>query len=652
MAFISVAPHGEDALLWPVLGHVEPGRYIDVGVRDPDRDSVTKAFYERGWRGLNLAASREGLVLSRQFRPDDVNLEPSIRLGDAWRSHVEGEIHLLSVGPGADERTVLASLDFGHQRPWIVVLSGVADRREPNSADCQDSLTVAGYALTHRTDASRIYVAQERAGLFNALATGGASIVDALSGHATAEESRMLRRQRDALLAIVSSRNGAFDASRHRHLEPYLDGPIPTLGAPASQLCTDSQLEEPLYRRWCGLLRESPCAHRKQWEFVYIMQALWSRGLLKPGARGLGFGCGNEPLAAAIAAYGCEVVATDLDPDDQRSKDWRETDQHAEGRVEALNSRRICTPDRFAKLVTYRNVDMNRIPEDLRDFDFTWSSCALEHIGSIRHGLDFIHNSMRCLKPGGWAIHTTEFNLTSNDATLESAGLSYFRVFDLETVAAELTQQGHAVEPFNFNPGKALLDQYVDVPPFEFSVHLRLRALDHTITSVGLLVRKATTPGIEPRASLDDSHARALESRVAGIEADPHDVANFIEAARLLDAVGDGGRARQCLEVGLDQNPRAHALWQELVHWSASRGDAAGAAMDARHALAQLPAGGHGDWHVRVATACLARGAVDDARDVLERGAAFFPDHARLRQLTAALPLGMLLGFTVVQTRA
>ena len=112
--------------------------------------------------------------------------------------------------------------------------------------------------------------------------------------------------------------------------------------------------------------------------------------------------------------YGCEVVATDLDPDDTRSKDWQDTDQHASGRVEALNSRGICPSDRFFRQVRYRNVDMNFIPEDLRDFDFVWSSCALEHIGSLRHGLDFILHAMDCLKPGGWAIHTTEFNLTSN----------------------------------------------------------------------------------------------------------------------------------------------------------------------------------------------------------------------------------------------
>ena len=44
-----------------------------------------------------------------------------------------------------------------------------------------------------------------------------------------------------------------------------------------------------------------------------IAQALYERGKLKPGSRGLGFAVGKEPLSDLFASFGCDVVATDLE---------------------------------------------------------------------------------------------------------------------------------------------------------------------------------------------------------------------------------------------------------------------------------------------------------------------------------------------------
>jgi hypothetical protein len=54
MSFISYAQNYEDVMLWRALKHVQHGFYIDVGANDPTDDSVTKAFYVRGWRGINV----------------------------------------------------------------------------------------------------------------------------------------------------------------------------------------------------------------------------------------------------------------------------------------------------------------------------------------------------------------------------------------------------------------------------------------------------------------------------------------------------------------------------------------------------------------------------------------------------------------------
>ena len=62
-------------MLWRALCNVKHGFYVDVGAQDPVKDSVTKAFYERGWRGINLEPVQHYYELLIQHRPEDVNLQ-------------------------------------------------------------------------------------------------------------------------------------------------------------------------------------------------------------------------------------------------------------------------------------------------------------------------------------------------------------------------------------------------------------------------------------------------------------------------------------------------------------------------------------------------------------------------------------------------
>ncbi|MDQ1416252.1 MAG: hypothetical protein QOF81_1865, partial [Acidimicrobiaceae bacterium] len=66
---------------------------------------------------------------------------------------------------------------------------------------------------------------------------------------------------------------------------------------------------------WIRQLDDSFGIFRKQWEYTAICRALETAGMLQPGRRGLGFGVGREPLVAAFAVRGVEVVATDLPKD-------------------------------------------------------------------------------------------------------------------------------------------------------------------------------------------------------------------------------------------------------------------------------------------------------------------------------------------------
>lgn len=228
--------------------------------------------------------------------------------------------------------------------------------------------------------------------------------------------------------------------------------------------------------------------HRKLWEWCYITQALFERGMLRKGRRGLGFAVGREPLSALFANYGCSIVASDLFEEQARDAGWVDTNQHAAS-IEMLNDRGLCDPATFRDHVTFRHVDMNQIPADLQGFDFVWSSCSLEHLGSIEHGLQFIKNAMACLKPGGLAVHTTEYNLSSNNATIEHGSLVLFRQQDIKRLLNKLGVAGHTID-MNFAQGDGFADGFIDLPPYKQEVHLRLQIAEYVVTSIGLIITK------------------------------------------------------------------------------------------------------------------------------------------------------------------
>jgi 2-polyprenyl-3-methyl-5-hydroxy-6-metoxy-1,4-benzoquinol methylase len=254
--------------------------------------------------------------------------------------------------------------------------------------------------------------------------------------------------------------------------------------------CRQDSFAEPWFSYWTSRFHATLRHHRKLWEFVFICQALWERGALRPGARGLGFGVGTEPLAALFAADGCRIVGTDMAPDSAQALGWIETQQHALGK-EALRHSYICPDPIFDENVAFRVCDMNHVPADLTGFDFCWSSCALEHLGSIEHGLAFIERSLDCLKPGGWAMHTTELNLSSDDATVDHMSTVLFRRRDFEELKRRLEAKGHHIAPLDFDPGSGPADTYIDVPPYLQEPCLKIALMGYVTTSFGVIIQKS-----------------------------------------------------------------------------------------------------------------------------------------------------------------
>jgi FkbM family methyltransferase len=70
----SYSQNREDILLARALPH-DHGFYIDVGAADPIEDSVTKYFYERDWRGINVEPQKAYYDRVCADRTRDVNLQ-------------------------------------------------------------------------------------------------------------------------------------------------------------------------------------------------------------------------------------------------------------------------------------------------------------------------------------------------------------------------------------------------------------------------------------------------------------------------------------------------------------------------------------------------------------------------------------------------
>lgn len=78
MPFVSYAQNLEDVRLWRALKLFPRGFYIDVGANHPRIDSVTLAFYERGWRGINIEPLPHLHRELERERPEDLNLNLAI----------------------------------------------------------------------------------------------------------------------------------------------------------------------------------------------------------------------------------------------------------------------------------------------------------------------------------------------------------------------------------------------------------------------------------------------------------------------------------------------------------------------------------------------------------------------------------------------
>lgn len=209
---ISYSLNFEDVILMRALGSNRNGFYIDVGASWPDVHSVTKAFYDIGWRGINVEPLPEPygrLVTDRNrdvnvrcalgdslgstqiwvpeidgwatVRPDIIeNLKadghrgnyhevPLRTLRDICEQYAEDVIHFLKIDVEGYEREVLRGADFHKFRPWVVLVEAnyPGTPREVYEA-WENLLLEVDYRLAYADGLNRFYVACEKSELMPA----------------------------------------------------------------------------------------------------------------------------------------------------------------------------------------------------------------------------------------------------------------------------------------------------------------------------------------------------------------------------------------------------------------------------------------------------------------------------------------------------
>lgn len=215
MTFVSHAQNFEDVMLWRALKHVQNGLYIDVGAQDPSIDSVSLAFYERGWRGIHVEPTVQYSTRLRNARPDEEVLQvaigeqagaldlfciadtglsttsstiadqhrdkgwkidktsvPVITLDMVFDTIGQQEIHWLKVDVEGAEKEVLAGWKESPLRPWVVIIEATRpSSTELSHHEWEDLILRKGYLFAYFDGLNRYYVSENHADLKDSLST-------------------------------------------------------------------------------------------------------------------------------------------------------------------------------------------------------------------------------------------------------------------------------------------------------------------------------------------------------------------------------------------------------------------------------------------------------------------------------------------------
>lgn len=206
MRYISFAQDFEDIILFSAFGkYIKKGIYVDIGANDPCMISVTKFFYDLGWRGMNVEPldDKYGLLCAERAEDENINLGVSDKdgelelgiagAGSSFRyTDISGQkvvkqvrkfadiyrqsrffgqdVHFCKIDVEGFEKNVLNGIDFTQFRPWIFVIESVLPATNiPCHDEWEGILTANGYSCGLAHGANRYYVREDKGFLTDGL---------------------------------------------------------------------------------------------------------------------------------------------------------------------------------------------------------------------------------------------------------------------------------------------------------------------------------------------------------------------------------------------------------------------------------------------------------------------------------------------------
>lgn len=207
MTFCSYAQNFEDVILHRALNDISPGFYIDIGAQDPIIDSVSRGFYDLGWRGVHIEPTSNYANALQLNRPDETVLQLAIgaqqgllklyefpqtglstgipdiaeahercgyqyviteveviTLDSLLNRYAAQDIHWLKIDVEGMEQAVLSGWQEAPQRPWLIVIeSTYPGSTTENHHAWEKALLNKGYQFVYLDGINRFYLHEQQA---------------------------------------------------------------------------------------------------------------------------------------------------------------------------------------------------------------------------------------------------------------------------------------------------------------------------------------------------------------------------------------------------------------------------------------------------------------------------------------------------------
>lgn len=204
---ISYAQNAEDVVLARLFAGQDTGRYVDIGAGDPLLASVTKHFYDLGWRGINVEPIPVKADELRAARPGDLTLAVAVGAAEGTATlHVveddewgwstlddtlavryrddnhwpvrevgvdvvtlarlldehPGDVDFLKIDVEGAERAVVEGADWTRHRPRVLVVEATTPGSPaPTHGEWEPMLLDAGYRCALFDGLNRFYAAAD-----------------------------------------------------------------------------------------------------------------------------------------------------------------------------------------------------------------------------------------------------------------------------------------------------------------------------------------------------------------------------------------------------------------------------------------------------------------------------------------------------------